>query len=529
MKRGDGVTRQFRYSLTVALEAGDKRISCGPEDSFLTVLRDAGFTEPDAPCGGKGTCHKCRIFVTGGVRSLDTGIPHDAVDEELLACRFAPAGDCTLRLREPAGEMRVVTGGLAAIDGGGEGLGLAVDIGTTTVAAFLYELGTGCRLAEVGARNAQRGYGADVISRINCCGEMGKLPELRDTIRAQIMSLARTMCQSRGRELSEIHRVSIAGNTVMEHLFAGLDPTPIGVAPFRPASLFGNVRAAGDCLPGLRPDTSVYLCPCVAGYVGGDVTAGLYASGGAAAEGLWLYIDIGTNGEMALGNRDGFICCATAAGPAFEGAEISCGMGGSPGAVDRVRVEDGDIAVHVIGEGEALGICGSGLIDAVAAMLELEVVTEAGRLLSAGDIPGPVGERVFPREGRQAFRLRDELFVDAQDIREIQLAKSAIRAGAETLLELRGKTAADITELVIAGGFGAYMDKYSALRVGLLPRISPERIRHVGNSAGAGAARALTPDGRRALEEFTRRCSYLELSSSRTFSGHFMDYMAFGD
>ena len=529
MKRGDGMT-QTQYTLTVAQEAGDFKISCAPEDSFLTALRDAGFTEPETPCGGKGTCHKCRVFVTGGVRSLSTGETRAVADEELLACRFAPAGDCTLRLHSSSGEMRVVTGGLAAIGGGGEGLGLAVDIGTTTVAAFLYALDTGLRLTEAGARNAQRGYGADVISRITCCGEAGKLPELRDAIRTQVTSLARTMCQSRGRELSEIRRVSIAGNTVMEHLFDGLDPTQIGVAPFRPASLFGDSRAAKSCLPDFRPDAGVYLCPCVAGYVGGDVTAGLLASGGADAEGLWLYIDIGTNGEMALGNKDGFVCCATAAGPAFEGAEITCGMGGAPGAIDRVRAEGGDVSVHVIGEeGKALGVCGSGLIDAVAAMLELEVVTEAGRLLSADDIPGPAGARIFREKDRQAFRLRDGVYIAAQDIREIQLAKAAIRAGAETLLELRGVAAADITELVIAGGFGAYMDKYSALRIGLLPQVSPERIRHVGNSAGAGAALTLTPEGRRALEEFAQRCSYLELSSSRAFSEHFMDYMAFGD
>lgn len=528
MKRGDGTTRQAQYILTVAQEAGDLKIPGLPENSFLTALRDAGFTEPETPCGGKGTCHKCRIIVTGAVRSLSKGETHDAADEELLACCFAPAGDCTLRLRSAAGEMRVVTGGLAFIGGGGAGLGLAVDIGTTTVAAFLYELSAGLRLAETGARNAQRTYGADVISRITCCGE-GKLPELREAIRAQIASLAQTMCQSRGRALSELRRVSIAGNTVMEHLFDGLDPTPIGVAPFRPASLFGDDRAAQSCLPGFPSDANVYLCPCVAGYVGGDVTAGLLASGGAEAGGLWLYIDVGTNGEMALGNRDGFVCCATAAGPAFEGAEITCGMGGASGAIDRVRAEGGDVSVHVIGDGEALGICGSGLIDAVAVMLELEAVTEAGRLLPAGDVPGPAGGRIFTEKGQNAFRLRDGVFVAAQDIREIQLAKAAIRAGAETLLELRGVTAADITELVIAGGFGAFMDKYSALRIGLLPRVPPERIRHVGNSAGAGAALALTPEGRRALEEFTKRCSYLELSSSRAFSEHFMDYMAFGE
>lgn len=513
------------YILTVVRDGETLSVPASPRESFLSALRGADLPEPDAPCGGKGTCHKCLVTVTGPVRAVETGTVRPAEGEELLACRFAPAGACTVALRARE-NMRVVTAGAGDIVSDSGGLGFAADIGTTTVAAFLYDLNGGRRLGAAGARNVQRSYGADVISRITCCGE-GKLPALRDGIRRQLSGFAASLCAAAGRSPSEIRQAAVAGNTVMEHLFAGLDPTGIGVAPFTPASLFGDRRPAAGCLPELEA-ADVYLCPCVAGYVGGDITAGLLASGGLRAEGLWLYIDIGTNGEMALGNRDGYLCCATAAGPAFEGAEIACGMDGSPGAIDRVRAEEGVLRAHVIGDGPARGVCGSGLIDAVAALLEVGAVGETGRMRPPEETPGELRDRVRRgADGTLQFELRDGVYIAAQDIREVQLAKAAIRAGAETLLRERGRTAADITDLVIAGGFGSFMDKGSALRIGLLPAVPPERIRHVGNAAGAGAALALTEEGRDRLRRLTERCEYLELSASRRFMEEYVERMAF--
>ena len=516
------------YIMTVLRGDARSEIPASAEESLLSALRAAGYTEPDAPCGGKGTCKKCLVTVSGALKAVAGGEEHVAENEQLLACRYYPAGDCTVTLQAKE-KMHVVTAGAGAIAGGGEGLGFAVDIGTTTVAAFLYNLATGARIGAKGGRNAQRSYGADVISRITCCSE-GKLPEMRDAVRRQLAGYARDLCAECGKQVEDIRRISIAGNTVMEHLFTGLDPTNIGVAPFTPESLFGDTWRAADCLPELGADPDVYLCPCVAGYVGGDITAGLMASGADNAEGLWLFIDIGTNGEMALGDKNGFMSCATAAGPAFEGAEIACGMDGSAGAIDKVRAENGDVTAHVIGEGKAVGICGSGLIDAVSALLTVGAIAEAGRMLPPEEQPEQLRERVFRCEdGSLAFELRDGVYISAQDIREVQLAKSAIRAGAETLLQKQGKTAADIDSLVIAGGFGSYMDKMSALHIGLLPQVPPEKIVHVGNAAGAGAVLALTAEGEAQLNAFDKKCSYLELSSSPEFMENYVEYMAFGD
>ena len=496
--------------------------------TFLEVLQKAGIRGVQAPCGGMGRCRKCAVRVQGPVRSMDTGELVNANRENMLACRWRPAGGCVVHVPDET-DMTVLTVGAGAIPSGGQGLGVAADIGTTTVAVFLYDLATGALLAQRGERNAQHSFGADVITRIAACGG-GHLDSIRDAVRGQLNDMISDLCRETGRPVSDIRKAAVAGNTVMEHLFAGLDPTGIGVAPFTPESLFGYRARSEECLPDMDLDADVFFCPCVAGYVGGDVTAGLLASGADAADGLRLYIDIGTNGEMALGNRDsGYISCATAAGPAFEGAEIDCGMDGAPGAIDRVQTVGGDLLAHVIGDGPARGICGSGLIDAIAVMLKLGAISETGRLLPRSELPEPLRSRLTQTENGPAFLLRDGVYISTRDVRQVQLAKSAIRAGAETLLHARGKTAADVTELVIAGGFGSFLDKQSALDIGLLPPIPPDRIRHVGNAAGMGAALALTDAGEHALLAFTKRCEYLELSSSKEFMDRYIEYMFFGE
>ena len=515
----------MKYSITVRGTEPERIISVQEGDSFLSALQSAGISSVTASCGGRGRCGKCGITVSGPVKSLDSGEIQAAEEARLLACRYTPAGDCILVLPAEQ-ELHVVHGG-GTIASGGRGLGLAVDIGTTTVAVTLYDLADGRCLAANGERNVQRGWGADVISRITACSE-GNLPSLRDGIRDQITALARLLCAQTGRETAEIRRVSIAGNTVMEHLFTGLDPAGIGVAPFTPVSRFGDHRPAGDVLPGLDPGADVYLCPCVSGYVGGDITAGLTATDADRTEGLRLYMDIGTNGEMCLGDCKGYLTCATAAGPAFEGAEIACGMDGSPGAIDRAWTERGDICVHVIGEGTARGLCGSGLVDVIAVLLTLDVIDGTGRLCGAEELPVHLGRRIFTLpDGHRAFRLQDDVYLAAQDVRQVQLAKAAIRAGAETLLRRKGKTGPDITEIVIAGGFGSFLDKRSALTIGLLPSVDPDRIRHAGNAAAAGAAEALTPEGEARIAAVTAMCDYLELSADREFMDRYVECMMF--
>ena len=517
------------YTMTVVRGEDRFTVQASSRTSILENIREADLPGPEAPCGGAGTCRKCLVTVTGLIRSLESASVRRLQNASVLACRYAPSGNLTVEIPD-SDQMTVVMSGsgrLTAGDTGLTGLGYAVDIGTTTVAAFLYDLKTGKPLRSTGERNAQRTFGADVISRITACSA-GKLPALRDTIRHQISNLGLRLCEEAGVSSSSIQMIVIAGNTVMQHLFEGLSPERIGVAPFTPESLFDDTRKASEVLPELRTDCDVYLCPCISGYVGGDITAGLMASDSDRAEGLRLYVDIGTNGEMALGNRDGYVTCATAAGPAFEGAEIDCGMGGLPGAIDQVSIENGDLKVHVIGGGKALGICGSGLVDAVAALLDLQVLTESGRMAGADELPEALAKRIFTGpDGHNACRLLDDVYISAQDIREIQLAKAAIRAGAETLLDLAKKKASDLTELVIAGGFGSFLKKESALRIGLLPEIAPEKIRHVGNAAGAGATLCLTDAGVQRLRALNEKCSYLELSGSPEFMEYYVEYMAF--
>ena len=465
--------------------------------SLLESVR--GFAHIDAPCGGNGTCRQCRLTVSGLCRDMDGNI-RSYENEEALACRLFPAGELSVSLPKAKGS-KVLTDEVDIMPSG-EDLGLAVDIGTTTVAAYLYDLSSGKCIAKCGEMNRQRAYGSDVISRIRHASTPEGLHELCSLIRRQVVEMAGGMCP----DLSRISYVSIAANTVMQHLFAGLSPESIGVAPFTPLSLFGTEESAEKYLPGFAPGAKLYQCPAVAGYVGGDITAGLLSSGVSESEKSVLFIDIGTNGEMGIGSRDGFICCATAAGPAFEGAETECGSPAREGAIDTVN---SDLSFHVIGETQAKSICGSGIIDAVAALLKNEIVDETGLMED------------------ERYDFSADAYISARDIRKIQLAKAAIRAGIETLLERSGKSYGDIESVLIAGGFGAYMKIKSACAIGLLPPELMEKTRHVGNSAGKGAAMALSAEGRARLAEISKKCVYEELSSSPLFNGKYIDAMMF--
>lgn len=482
---------------TIKTEKG--LIKASGSNTLLEALRDEGM-DISAPCGGNGTCGRCRVRVSGRVRML-SGETVQAENRELLACRCCPDGDLEVYIIDKEAANTRIAADAVDIPGGGHGLGLAVDIGTTTIAAYLYDLETGKCLAKSSAMNAQRSYGANVISRIQHASTPEGLERLAGAVRRQIADMAGELCG----DLRRINYISIAANTVMEHIFAGLNPETIGIAPFTPLSLFGREYAASEFLEGFAEDCRLYLCPAVSGYVGGDITAGLFSSGAYKSDKPVLFVDIGTNGEMAIGGRNGFLSCATAAGPAFEGAEIDCGAPAGDGAINTVA---DDLGYTVLGGGEPSGICGSGIIDAVAALLKNGIVDETGRM--EGD-----------------YHFTPEVYVSAKDIRQIQLAKAAIRAGIKTLLGERGLGCDDISAVLVAGGFGAYMNVKSACAIGLLPPALEGKTVHIGNSAGAGAALALTAEGREAIEEICRNCGYLELSSSPEFRDNYIFSMSF--
>lgn len=489
------------------------KVHCGDEtvtlcaDGEKSILESLGTTHaPESPCGGRGICGKCSVELKGLLRSFDSGEIAE-INGRVSACRFAPAGDCEIWLNRQS-KVRIETAEKLKISGGGEGLGLAIDLGTTTVAAAVYDLPTGECLAEKSELNAQRIFGADVLSRIEHCRK-GQLEEICRVTEKQLSSLTE--------ENEKISRVSIVGNTVMEHLAAGLNPTYMAIPPFTPKSLFGEC-ARSD----IWPNAEVYFARCVSAYVGGDIAAGMLACGLENAEGLQLYVDIGTNGEIAMGNRHGYKTCATAAGPAFEGAEIECGMNAAEGAIDAVWAENGEIFAHVIGEGKAKGICGSGLIDAAAMLLDLGLLGRNGRLISVDKAPENLKSRFTEREGVRAFLLCDEVYVTQHDIRKIQLAKAAIRAGIETLMKNE-----EISMLTVAGGFGKHLNVRNAMRIGLIPHIPEEKVRQVGNAAAKGAALLLEDAAEEKLRAFADSFEYVDLSSAKEFSEKYISYLNF--
>lgn len=487
-------------------------------DTILDALRRAGINTPEAPCAGNGACGKCLVNAAGR--------------GPVLACRTPVTGSCRVILPEQNEGAVIADAGLAFSFplSPTPGLGAAVDIGTTTVVAHLHELSTGARLGTRSGVNVQRAFGHDVISRIQYANDHPDgLARLTQAIRDQLGDLLAGLCAQAGRSMDQLRTVTIAANTVMEHIYAGLSPASIAAAPFTPLSLFGNW--ADGAAFGLGAQAQVYLAPAVAGYVGGDITAGLLACGAHLTQTPALFLDVGTNGEMALGSaRDGFLCCAAAAGPAFEGAAISQGMSAAHGAISRVELTGGRVAVTVLGGGEARGICGSGLVDALAVMLELGAVDETGRLLPPDEAP----DAALPwleedEEEKVSFRLTPGVAVTEADVRQLQLAKAAIAAGIRTLLEEARLTEDQVERVYLAGGFGNYIRRESAAAIGLLPPSMVERIVGVGNAAGQGAAAALlSQEARRCLDALPGSCRYIELSGHKGFNGHYIDCMMFG-
>ncbi len=482
------------------------------------LLRARG--EPiDLPCGGRGKCLKCRVRASGDIA------PPDARERALLsdadmregiryACMAAVTGpNVTVSQVEtvPRRDEIVTRGELPphTLAPWGDGIGLAVDIGTTTVAAYLYDLSTGAALGEAAVKNPQGALGADVTTRIDrALG--GDLPALRDSVRGCVSSLCGVLCARAGVPAAAVQSAVVCGNTAMLYFLTGRDPTSIAYAPFDADCRFG-MFVPGDAV-GLPTCAKAYLPPCAGAYVGADMTAAMLTAGFDARNGTpRLLVDIGTNGEMALAADGALLCCSTAAGPAFEGAGISCGMTARDGAIHRAWVTDGRVAVDVLGGCEAAGICGSGLVDAVAAMLTVEAIDETGRLTGADP---------FPLGGAASLTGRD--------IRAVQLAKSALCAGMRTLLHAANVNEKDVSALLIAGGFGSRIDPTNAARIGLIPPALLPRARAIGNAAGMGASLALLSDERRrAAEALCARATVMDLATDPFFQRMFVEEMMF--
>ena len=495
---------------SVRVQLGSKSFIIDVENgsTLLTALRAAGFTLP-AACGGRGKCGKCRVSVNGVSR---------------LACRVIPNdGDEVILPESSGGRILTETPEILLNPGEKTGCAAAVDLGTTTIAVRVYDLEAGRELKTVSAWNAQAAYGGDVISRMQYTMENSEgLEELSRIVRTQVGNMIKDVLMQCGKVESELQHIVLAGNTTMQHIFAKLPVKGIALAPFKPETLFPY--GFNDTLLSVP----LYYAPCVAGYVGGDITAGIMAAGLHEKAGQSLFLDIGTNGEMALGGKDGFHCCAVASGPAFEGAGISCGMAAVDGAISHVRYNNGFL-FEIIGNETAKGLCGSGLIDLIAVLTELGCIDESGRLLPPEDVPDKL-RRYLSRDenGNGIFHLTRDVFLNAQDVRNLQLAKAAVAAGIKVLLDKAGMSIDDLDAVYLAGGFGSYIDTESAMKIGMLPRISAAKLHNPGNTALAGASMAAVNLNKlECMQDIADRCNYIELSGRADFAAAFTDNISF--
>ncbi|MEE8569219.1 MAG: ASKHA domain-containing protein [Anaerolineales bacterium] len=413
-------------------------------------------------------------------------------------------------------------------------LGLAVDVGTTKVAAYLLDLESGDVRAVRGAMNPQVSYGEDVISRINYCNENeGGRRALRDKVVATLNGMIAEMCGEAGVSPEQIVEAVIVGNTAMHHLLAGLPVRQLAMAPYVPAVSEALDLPAGEIELDISPGAFIHLPPNTAGFIGADHISMVLSTDLWKAEGTVIALDIGTNTEITLAVDGRMLSCSCASGPAFEGAHIRDGMRAAPGAIERVQIKNGQPNIYTIGEKPPVGICGSGILDAVAELLKGGVIDHRGSFQEGAP-------NVNVREG-MSTQHREFLLVPAEDtghgkdivvtrsdINEIQLAKGAIRAGLEILLEEGGIEAGDIDEFIIAGAFGTYLDVGSAMTVGMFPELPRERFRQVGNAAGTGAQQMLVSgDRRRVADEIPERIEYIELTTHAGFEKTFMKALFF--
>lgn len=420
------------------------------------------------------------------------------------------------------------------------GYGVAFDIGTTTVVGMLWDMVKGEQIATCAKTNPQNEFGLDVISRINYCGKNGEqLSVLVEKIRACLNGILDELTEKSGVSKNAIINVAICGNTTMSHIVSGHPPMSLARAPFAPDYIGTLKLKPKDMDLDINEEGCIVIVPNIAGHVGGDITAGIIAARVLEQEGLTVFIDIGTNGEIVLTDGSKSYACSTAAGPAFEGSAILHGMRAATGAIEKIQIQDdGDVIFKTIGDCEPQGICGSGLIDAIAQMLKSKLISKTGRLISAADVdkkklPEGLKERLIEVDDERRFVLvfkenGKDIVITQNDIREVQLAKAAISAGIKLMLEEIGKSESDLDRVIVAGAFGNYIDKSSAVTIGVLPKIEEEKIISAGNTAGAGVSMVLVSNKEmEAMEAVPEKVIHLELAEKENFQNTYLTAMAF--
>ncbi len=520
---------------TVKILPNNKEVQVQGGSTLLTAQIKAGL-HPDAPCGGQGTCGKCLVDI----------VEENGNKRTVRACQFKVEKDLTIEIAKEEEFHILETGTNRKVILNPDvdkytikkekALGVAFDIGTTSVVCYLLDLETGKELAHASMLNPQSQYGADVISRCEYAIANG-VDKLSSEIRKALNELIEEVCDEVHVSPNQIYIASVVGNTCMHHLYLGIDPQPLTVVPYEAVVKDEMVVDPETVDMIINPKGKVQVLPNIAGFVGADTIGCILATEFDELEDISLMIDIGTNGEMVMGNKDHMIACSTAAGPAFEGAKIECGMRGKNGAIDHIKIEGTNIVSHVIDSRKAEGICGSGLMDAVAVFLNSGIIDESGKLFnpekdSLDDASEVVKENIKKigktKEDLLKVDLKDKVYLSQKDIREVQLAKGAIAAGIELMAESLGIKVEDIKKVMIAGAFGNYMDPHSACEIGLIPKVLEDRIEMIGNAAGEGSKIAtLNKDEFIRAQVIRTKVEFLELASSPNFQDTFVDNLLF--
>lgn len=478
-----------------------------------------------APCGGGQRCGKCKIKLINDNSDISDSeskflTPAERKDNIRLACFVNVSDGQIIDLRNIKAIQSIMTDNrltnskIVVNPLITEGYGVSIDIGTTTVAASLYDLQTANRISVTSDINRQSRFGSDVISRIQFASTHENLMIIQDTILNEVNELITKLCKSNNLSNNQINLVYIAGNTTMLHLFMGLDPTGIGVAPFTPVTLETHFFSPDDVtlksIININNKGKIMVCASIASYVGADIVAGILASGIHTSDKPCILLDVGTNGEIVLGNKDRILCCATAAGPAFEGANISCGVAGIQGAINTVSYDDAN-TFTTIGDKSPIGICGSGLIDAIYSMLRNGIIEESGWM-----------------EDTEGFKIAENITLTQKDVREVQNAKAAIAAGLKILIKRSGYKYSEIDKLYLAGGFGTVMNVESSAGIGLIPPQLKEKVIPAGNTSLTGITMLmLDKTNIETIENIRKITEYIELSQDSEFTDEYVDNMFF--
>ncbi len=497
-----------------------------PSGTLLSdAARQAGVFI-DAPCGGNGTCGKCGVLLT-----------KNGVTTRVLACQTQIDADCTVVTRTNGDQLRSLHTGLErsvpfapygfADRSGEHACFAAFDLGTTTIVCYLLDAATGEQIAAAGMQNPQSAYGADVIARANYTLTSAEPAALQFCAVEALNELLTQVCQKSAREITDVTLLSLVGNTVMHHLLLGYPLEQLVRAPYEPYRSDRLICAAASLGLNAAPGAMLLVAPVIGGFVGADTVACLSATSFDALQEPTLLLDIGTNGELALTNGTRRVCCSTAAGPAFEGANISCGMRAVSGAIDHVWIEDGVFCYSTIDSVPAIGLCGSGLIELCALLSNADVISESGKLQQSPLL----GDRIaLMQDGSQAFRVTDDgsVLLSQRDVRELQLGKAAMRAGIEVLLKALHINAGDVKQTLLAGAFGAHLSAKALCDIGLLPRELLGSVESIGNAAGEGAKLYVRNFALfEASEPLARETEYFELTREPSFMDAYVDAMAF--